>query len=80
MFTWALAAVLGIVSIAWGWFYDLITPMMPGNTGLIWFTSVFLALFALNKFVDLFVMNFIYSPSSQDALHARIKRAPKKGD
>lgn len=67
MLSVCLTMVIGLLAVCWGFFFDLLEPMMPGNTGVTWFLGVFFALFVINKFIDLFVMNFIYSPSTGDA-------------
>lgn len=54
-------------STCFGMFFRILEPLGDGISGVAVFSSIFLGLFAINKFIDLFVFNIIYSPSSGDA-------------
>lgn len=60
MFMTCLNTVIGAVAQAWSWFFRLLDGM--GGRGT--FVTVFLGLFTINKFVDLVIMNFLYSPTA----------------
>lgn len=60
MFMDALAQIISLVGQAWTWFFQLLDGMGGAGT----FITVFLGVFTINRFIDLVLMNFLYSPTA----------------
>lgn len=56
----ALGQIIGLVQQSWTWFFNLLNAM----GGLGWFITAFMTLFTINKFTDLVLMQFLYSPTN----------------
>ena len=60
MLSSSLSMVIGCVTRAWSWFFQL----LDGMGGTSWFITTFMALFTISKFTDLVIMQFLYSPTA----------------
>lgn len=78
MFMDSVRMVISTVGQAWSWFFQLLDSM--GGRSV--FIAVFLGIFTINKFIDLVLMQFLYSPTNSgigqaeariDSIKERIK-------
>lgn len=65
MLSTAIGWIMSLFAQGYAWFVSLVDAMEDGN-GWTYFLSIFLAFFVINRFIDLVIMRFIYSPSSVD--------------
>lgn len=64
MLSQSISWIMNLFAQCYSWFVQLVESMQPG--GWSFFLAIFLGLFVVNRFIDLIVMRFIYSPSSID--------------
>lgn len=64
MLSTSITWIMSMFTTCYVWFVSLLNGMQPG--GFSFFLSVFLGLYVINRFIDLVVMRFLYSPSSID--------------
>lgn len=60
MFMDSVRMIIQTVGQAWSWFFHLLDSMGGKAT----FIAVFLSIFTINKFIDLVLMQFLYSPTN----------------